>query len=192
MFAHALSEWVLSHEEIASFSSRGPGADLRLKPDIVCPGVCVCACANIAIRCVEPHILRPGVGIQSARGDGDPTSNNCGLSAAVLSMSGTSMATPLCAGAAALVREYFLKGFSSSGTMNMSAAVHPSAALIKAVMIHSAQPVRTEAGFAETYPNVDTGTDIHSSSRIARSVGNERDQCFGRKKGKHLRNQPVR
>ncbi|MGB1597364.1 MAG: S8 family serine peptidase [Promethearchaeia archaeon] len=169
MFAHVLSEWVLSHEEIASFSSRGPVADLRLKPDIVCPGVRVCvrAHANIAIRCVEPHILRPGVGIQSARGDGDPTSNNCGLSAAVLSMSGTSMATPLCAGAAALVREYFLKGFSSSGTMNMSAAVHPSAALIKAVMIHSAQPVRTEAGFAETYPNVDTGTEIRvAGSRV--------------------------
>lgn len=57
---------------LASFSSRGPTADGRLKPDLTAPGVAVCALAG------------PGT---------------------VRRLNGTSFATPILAGAAALVRE---------------------------------------------------------------------------------------
>mmetsp|Transcript_92941 Transcript_92941/g.135828 ORF Transcript_92941/g.135828 Transcript_92941/m.135828 type:complete len:291 (+) Transcript_92941:2130-3002(+) len=92
-----------AHHVIAGFSSRGPTDELRLKPDVLCPGV----------------------NIHSAHGDGNTGSNNCGIGVgtsdgAVATMSGTSMATPLCAGAAAMVREYFFKGFSSAGVADAS------------------------------------------------------------------------
>jgi len=60
-------------DEMAGFSSRGPTIDMRLKPDVVAPGVV---------------IIAPGYG----------TSN-------YIPKSGTSMATPHVAGAAALVRQ---------------------------------------------------------------------------------------
>ena len=134
----------VSHHKIASFSSRGPTDELRIKPDVLCPG------ANI----------------HSAHSDGNVNSNNCGASigtssSAVSTMSGTSMAAPLCAGAAALVRDYFIKGFSADGLQDESKKVTPSAALVKAVMIHSAQDVKTDttAGLAYelSYPNYKTG-----------------------------------
>jgi len=131
-----------AHHVIAGFSSRGPTDELRLKPDVLCPGV----------------------NIHSAHGDGNTGSNNCGIGVgtsdgAVATMSGTSMATPLCAGAAAMVREYFFKGFSSAGVADASKKIDPSSALVKAVMIHSAQPVKTESagGYETDYPNMQTG-----------------------------------
>ena len=104
---------------LENFSSRGPTLDQRLKPDVVCPG------GNV----------------QSALSFGDPpslfgTTPQCGAGA-VLEMSGTSMATPNCAGASALVRQYFREGYHVAGVRNLSAALYPSAALIKAVMIQS-------------------------------------------------------
>lgn len=68
-------------DEIASFSSRGPTADGRLKPDIVCPGV---------------NIIAP-----RAKGTAMGTIVNDSYTAA----SGTSMATPLAAGICALLLE---------------------------------------------------------------------------------------
>lgn len=84
-------------QNLVFFSSRGPTADGRFKPDVVCPGD----------------------DIRSACSDGSLATNQCGSQVesyydnkdrpegVVLGMSGTSMATPLCAGAAALVRQYF-------------------------------------------------------------------------------------
>ena len=146
----------LSHHTLADFSSRGPTLDLRIKPDLVCPGV----------------------NIHSAHSDGDVTSNNCGATigiadGAVGVMSGTSMACPLCAGAAALVREYFVKGYSVSGAEDASNKALPSAALVKAVLIHSAQPVKTNSmEYEPNYPNDRTGygrVDLSTALRFANS-----------------------
>ncbi len=95
--------------DLASFSSKGPAVDGRIKPD-------VCA---------------PGEYIVSARGSN--SMYNCGT----WTMSGTSMACPTAAGLAALVRNYFDEGFYPSGAANDQDKFNPSAALVKAVMINS-------------------------------------------------------
>ena len=51
------------------------------------------------------------------------------------------MSTPAVAGSAALVREYFTKGFYPSGAASSKDAFVPSGALIKAMLIHSARPL---------------------------------------------------
>ncbi len=55
--------------------------------------------------------------------------------AEVAALQGTSMATPLAAGSAALVRQYFLDGFYPSGAATPAAAFAPSGVLVKAVML---------------------------------------------------------
>ncbi len=55
------------------------------------------------------------------------------------------MAAPACAGAAILVRQYFMNGFYAKGARNDSAGFIPSAALVKAVMINSAKPMRSQS-----------------------------------------------
>lgn len=143
-----------SFRKIADFSSRGPTSDLRVKPDVVCPGV----------------------NIISAAGDTNTDSKNCG----VLKMSGTSMSTPLCAGAAALVREYFVRGFSLAGVADDSQTIMPSAALVKAVMIHSAQDTRTgmTSGFLADYPNMQSGYGRVELSSVLRFVDSEFDAVY--------------
>ena len=123
-------------QDIAGFSSRGPTADGRLKPTIV----------------------SPGVAIDSADSDGDPTSNNGGIT----SMQGTSMATPNAAGAMALVRQYFTDGYYPTGSKGTGYAFTPSNALLKAMAINSADQA-TGNGAADhpyngmTFPNNDQG-----------------------------------
>lgn len=95
-------------DTLASFSSRGPTDDGRVKPDVVAPGTF----------------------ILSVRGAQAPDSNFwLGLDEHYAYSGGTSMATPLTAGAAALVREWSGK---ERGLAN------PSAAMMKALMIHGA------------------------------------------------------
>jgi len=125
----------VAHHTLVDTSARGPTDELRMKPDVLCPGV----------------------NIYSAHSDGNTKTLNCAMdigasNAGVAVMSGTSMATPLCAGAAAMVREYFVKGFSLSGHANASVGFLPSAALVKAVMIHSAQPVKITPPTASFQP----------------------------------------
>ena len=122
--------------DIASFSSRGPTADGRLKPTIVAPGVA----------------------IDSADSDGDPNSYNSGIT----SMDGTSMATPTAAGGMALVREYIVKGYYPYGIRNTGVSFTPSAALLKAMAINSADQATGDGSASHTYsgmvfPNNDQG-----------------------------------
>ncbi|QWV94239.1 S8 family serine peptidase [Geomonas oryzisoli] len=100
-------------QNLASFSSRGPTADGRIKPTLTAPGV----------------------GLISADSDGLKNSFNSGT----LAMSGTSMATPTVAGAAALVRQYFSQGYYPLGVPTPANALFASGALVKAVLINSAQ-----------------------------------------------------
>jgi len=98
---------------MASFSSCGPTADNRIKPDLT----------------------MPGQNIISARNDASVTSNNC----TTISMSGTSMASPAGAGMAALTRQYYTDGFYPTGVAVAANKFTPSAALVKATMLNSTQ-----------------------------------------------------
>ncbi len=71
--------------EMASFSSRGPTADGRIKPDLVAPGTAVIS-------------ARSRLGPQGVTGNPD-----------YIRMQGTSQAAAVAGGAAAILREYFTK-----------------------------------------------------------------------------------
>ncbi len=92
---------------LAPFSSRGPTADGRIKPDIVAPGT------NILSDCSQ----YPGASTLWGRFN----QNYCWSG-------GTSMATPLTAAAVVLIRQY----------LQQSGAPSPSAALVKAILLHTA------------------------------------------------------
>jgi len=111
---------------MAAFSSRGPTDDGRVKPDIAAPGTFI-----ISARSHDP---------QAGTGWGVYDSN-------YLYMGGTSMATPLTAGAAALVREWLTE---QQGVSN------PSAALMKAVLLNGGadiSPGQYGAGSAQEIPS---------------------------------------
>ena len=102
-----------SANSMASFSSCGPTADGRIKPDLTMPG------SNIV----------------SARNDSSVTTNNCSTT----TMSGTSMASPAAAGMAALVRQYYTDGNYPTGAPVVANKFTPTASLIKATMLNSTQ-----------------------------------------------------
>jgi subtilisin family serine protease len=93
---------------LAAFSARGPLDDGRLKPDIVAPGTNI-----LSLR--SSQTSSSGWGLHS--------------NPAYMYMGGTSMSTPVTAGAAALVREHYVveRGHTA-----------PTGALIKATMINGA------------------------------------------------------
>ncbi len=114
---------VPNDDSLSSFSSRGPTLDNRIKPDVI----------------------TPGSSIQSSRSDRDLNTYECSVPESTTVMSGTSMATPVGTGTAALVRSYYSQGFYSPppyGGRNSSKLagqpLNPSAALVKATMIQSA------------------------------------------------------
>lgn len=98
---------------MAAFSSRGPTDDGRIKPDVVAPGTNI-----VSARSHDPG-FQPALESWGVYEENDNYVYN----------SGTSMATPLVAGAATLVRQWYVEkqGLSS-----------PSSALIKATLINSA------------------------------------------------------
>ena len=92
----------------------------------------------------KPEIFAPGCGIESAlnRALCDTTDS-----------SGTSMAAPAVAAAAALVRQYFEEGWYPSGTRQSTNVVQPSGALVKAVLLNSA----TDMTGVPDYPSEQEG-----------------------------------
>ncbi|WP_164997839.1 S8 family serine peptidase, partial [Methanolobus psychrotolerans] len=96
-------------EGIAAFSSRGPTDDGRIKPDIVAPGTFIISTKSS----------------QASWYDWGALSENPNYAY----MGGTSMSAPIVAGAAALVREYY---------MEIEGLENPSAALIKATLLNGA------------------------------------------------------
>ena len=110
---------MLGPSYLAEFSSRGPTGDGRRKPDVVAPGMY----------------------IQSARAKSD-TQGECDDSGGLSFKAGTSMATPLVSGAAALVRQYFEEGWHVAGEANPGDGFSPRASLVKAVLVNGAEQLQ--------------------------------------------------
>ena len=93
---------------------------------------------------IKPELFAPGCGINSAS-----STRPCGTTG----MSGTSMSSPAVTGVAALVREYYRKGFYPDGTAVPAHAFEPSGALVKATLINAGQDMTGVPG----YPNFQEG-----------------------------------
>ncbi|AFZ01039.1 S8 family serine peptidase [Calothrix sp. PCC 6303] len=127
--------WSDNPEGIAAFSSRGPTKNERIKPDVVAPGTAILSAYSRDAK-IDPMFGKSD----------DPL---------YAFLAGTSMATPLVAGCAAVVREYLQKQENQP---------QPSAALVKALLINGAkditgQYVPSDAGdipnFSEGFGRVD-------------------------------------
>ena len=113
-----LTVGALSHGNssiLARFSSRGPTDDNRIKPDITATGI----------------------SIESARGN-EQHSTSINTSPQRSTQSGTSMSTPITAGSAALMRQYYTDGFYPTGSANSADAHNPTGPLMKATLINGA------------------------------------------------------
>ncbi len=116
--------------DIINFSSRGPTSDGRKKPDLVAPGThvsgVVAQAAALATGTGAANACFDATGVCGGPGPGFdffPLSQQF-----YTASSGTSHSTPAIAGAAALVRQFFLNQF----------AVPPSPAMTKASLMNSA------------------------------------------------------
>ncbi len=143
---------------MAMFSSRGPTNDGRIKPDVVAPGTNV----------LSVHSQHPDAGVLYGLHEGNERYAYC---------SGTSMSTPLVAGATALIRQWYVE---TRGQPN------PSAALIKATLINGAvdmSPGQYGAGetqeIPDAWPNPVIGWGrVDLAASLAVGQGAEREVWF--------------
>jgi len=111
-------------EGMAAFSSRGPTQERRFKPDVVAPGTSI----------LSTHSRKAPSASTFFGSSSDPD---------YFFESGTSMATPLVAGCAAVLRETLVK----------NGMPRPSAALIKALLINGAVEVVGQYSPSEAGPS---------------------------------------
>ncbi|HAL92235.1 MAG TPA: hypothetical protein DCM68_04335, partial [Verrucomicrobia bacterium] len=126
IFSDKISEPYDTYQGLAAFSSRGPCDDGRIKPDLVAPGTFIASTRSRAST-------NTGWGVVSANTN-------------YLYNGGTSMATPLTAGAAALARQW---------VMTSGGVADPTAALLKALLLNGARnmaPGQYGTGAAQEIP----------------------------------------
>lgn len=127
-YGNDLSRDMLGPSYISDFSSRGPTLDGRTKPEIIAPGQWISSAGakpDQVGECDPSDGQNPG-----------PNEKKDGL----VSFQGTSMATPILAGTAALIRQYLSEGFYPTGERNETHSYpNPSSALIKAILLNGAQ-----------------------------------------------------
>lgn len=123
-----------SIENIADYSNHGPTSDGRIKPDISAPGIVRAATESSGISASQY-----GTGVQTSTTALDaavnPSSPNSNRSFS--NISGTSFSSPMAAGGALLVRQYFTDGFYPSGAAVSANGFDPSNALVKAIILNS-------------------------------------------------------
>jgi len=111
-------------ETMASYSSRGPAFDNRIKPTLTAPG----GESPTFITSADNH-------------PGSPPSPTCATVSSPFQ--GTSMATPAVAGMAINIRQYFRGGYYPKGIPGEDDPVQPSAALLKAALMSSTDDMDT-------------------------------------------------
>ncbi|EED20825.1 subtilisin, putative [Talaromyces stipitatus ATCC 10500] len=110
-------------EVLAAFSSRGPTAEDRLKPDVVAPGTAI-----LSARSQNQKFLAK---VDQAGKSGDSK---------YMYLSGTSMATPLVAGCCAVLRQALrANGYRDERPDGVK---NPTGSLIKALLINGAVPIK--------------------------------------------------
>lgn len=118
---------------MASFSSRGPTSDNRVKPDIVAPGTWISSARSSLAT--DKHFW-----------GNDESNNKYGY------MGGTSMATPLTAGATAVVRQFYME----------KQGVTPRASLLKATLINGAAAMDSGVTWKDTgWGRVDINNSLY-------------------------------
>ncbi len=113
-------------DQMASFSCYGTN-DKRLKPDVLSPGTGILSTRSILIPDPDDHYWKNYDDFYAYAG-------------------GTSMATPITAGAVALIRQYFTD----------MEKLEPSAALVKAALINGAEDMPSSGG-SQPIPNYQEG-----------------------------------
>jgi hypothetical protein len=111
----------------------------------------------------KPDIVAVGCGIKSAKGSACETDTR--------SPCATSYATPHAAGAAALVRQYFMEGWYPTGTKDPANGFTPSGALIRSVLVNSAVNMSGVTG----YPNLTEGWGLIQIDRALTFSNNGRN-----------------
>ncbi|HMP89555.1 MAG TPA: S8 family serine peptidase [Kiritimatiellia bacterium] len=132
------SDW-----QVSSFSSRGPvtSTDLRTKPDIVAPGSYMLSVQSRDVNTDEYADL-----FELSR---DYRAGNVNTGTNFAFYSGTSMATPVAAGAGALFWQYYTNTFNAQ----------PSPALMKAAMVAGARNLHSLVYKFPQHPSLATTID---------------------------------
>ncbi|QUV81077.1 S8 family serine peptidase [Chloracidobacterium sp. D] len=143
-----------SANDMASFSSRGPCADGRRKPDIVAPGTHVTGMTYVAagadptaplnnLGAADPNFRASGVCALPGSGTAGSPNNFFPFSPAqrwYTTSSGTSHSCPAVAGGAALVYQQFINNPGYIGAHRTpSGSAPPSPAMVKAYLMNTAR-----------------------------------------------------
>ncbi|KAF1326934.1 Serine protease, partial [Globisporangium splendens] len=119
---------VFNQYSVASFSSAGPTSDGRMKPDVVAPGMIITSSKS----------EQPGSTVKTA--------DTCDLQ-------GTSQATPVVTGLAVLLYEWLRDGWWKAGVKDSAYGMtNVPAALLKALIIHSGDPLRRRLAAFDSGP----------------------------------------
>ena len=114
--------------QMASWSSRGPVDDTRIKPDVVAPGTWILSAYSNLYQQGYGDPVNPQNGIHQWDGWGMPYNSDYKY------MGGTSMSNPIAAGGVTVIRDYY----------NKAKGINASAALVKATVINSAVDMADE------------------------------------------------